>query len=891
MEEGELKTDLKIPKEERREKREIVAEIKKEIAVIEVEKSIARKSEAAVEKIEEVLGEKLEEAKKKELRTYVEEETRKAYLEPSEEILSNNGENYLREVKKIVPEQLFEKADKGSLKMVAKEIETGIVLDQENRTEMVELARMADLERRIDEAGVGEKMSFEERWVMKQAVLENIYPERVSEIAAYQHQSFARAEQLNTHPTAGNWTETKIISNVVNGRDKVKNIIAKYTKAKDFLNRIEDKVPEVRALNKVIGALENSPHLQKVYEGIRQTLKITEVGNTVTGKVTTGLGKLLGSEGLKEAGIKIATRIGGQAVGEFATQSLAVIAESGGMQQGLLTIAKGILSGGVKAAAATGEAAASGAAAGASAAGSGALASAVAAFQAIPVAGQIALIAVALVVVTVSAFKKIKKGFDKLKENLTKIGLDLPDFRKDLGNFAGSIANFGFAAGVGLASLLLALPGVLVGMGSMVAAVVVPLFVGLFFYSTFFQNTQVSTFVPPVGIGGGCVRKDELLVSGEINCNQNLSMQVIPEVDRETYFRLASQWTSGKNYAKECFDAVVCESRSAGVNPAWSLYAWLHESGASNYDYKPGETEDFGIHNSTVAKENFQEQIEAFLKLEPGINCPGGDYWLNLATNYLTGGCDPDEANPITGQTGRDYLKAIEETWAWIAPGVPLPSTIRISPTGEDCGGGEATSPEQKGYEFTDENGEVWVCEEDPSKAGNYDNIEFPEWDPNTPLPEGCPDRLPSNGGSFTQGPFAVGCSHRAMSIPAIDIGLGGGNAIIATHDGVVEQGYNGIYGFYVDLHGRCEGKEFVTRYAHMPEGGFKTNDRAVVSKGTVIGIVDTTGSSTGNHIHYDIKGLSTDRFGQYLGLSVDDTKKLWGCCNGENGIYCPTLK
>jgi len=562
---------------------------------------------------------------------------------------------------------------------------------------------------------------------------------------------------------------------------------------------------------------------------------------------------------------------------------LTVISESGSVSKGLFTIAKGIFNGGVKAAVKGGEKVLT---TSVTTAENSALTSAVAAFGNIPFIGQVILVVAAVAAVASSAIKKVKKGFSKLYSTLQKVGLEPPDFRKDLGGFLGTIANVTGGVALGIGGMLMAIPAMLMGLSVAVWPVVVPLLVGVLIYSTL-QTNQVSTFVPPVGIGGGCVKKEDLLVSGEINCNQNLSMQSVTGVDRDNYFRLADQWVSGKNYSKECFDAVVCESRSAGVNPIWSLYAWLHESGASNYSLTPGETEDFGIHY-IPENENFQAQIEEFLTIEPGSNCPSGDYWLNLATDYLTGDCDPDFPNPITGETGRDYLEGIKLVWDWIAPGVPLPSSIKISPTGEDCGSGSATIPETMGYEFTDENGDVWVCEEDPSISGNYSNIDFPDWDVNTPVPEGCPDMLPTSGGYFTQGPFAGGCSHSAMTVPAIDIGIGGGSAIYATHPGVVAQGYDSIYGFYVDLHGKCNGKDFFTRSAHMPDGGFKTSNGATVQKGDMIGIVDTTGSSTGDHIHYDIRGLETERFGQYLGLSVETTKKLWGCCGSWNGIMCP---
>jgi len=126
------------------------------------------------------------------------------------------------------------------------------------------------------------------------------------------------------------------------------------------------------------------------------------------------------------------------------------------------------------------------------------------------------------------------------------------------------------------------------------------------------------------------------------------------------------------------------------------------------------------------------------------------------------------------------------------------------------------------------------------------------------------------------------------MSSPAIDIGAGNGTPIVATHPGVAVLNHDSVYGFYIDIHGRCEGKDFYTRYAHMPNGGYRIGNNETVSAGQTIGVVNNTGSSSGPHLHYHISGLETSKFGQYLGLSVSQTQQLWGCCGSWNGKYCP---
>ena len=177
-----------------------------------------------------------------------------------------------------------------------------------------------------------------------------------------------------------------------------------------------------------------------------------------------------------------------------------------------------------------------------------------------------------------------------------------------------------------------------------------------------------------------------------------------------------------------------------------------------------------------------------------------------------------------------------------------------------------------------------------PPIGGGSDGINYPgfePWNPTIPVPEGCPSGRPTSGG-FTQGPFAPGCTHQNMQVPAVDIGAPNTTPIVATHPGVAVLGSDSVYGFYIDIHGKCEGKDFVTRYAHMPQGGFRVANNSTVARGDLIGVVNNTGSSTGPHLHYHISGLDTNKFGQYLGLSIAQTIQLWGCCGSWNGKYCP---
>jgi murein DD-endopeptidase MepM/ murein hydrolase activator NlpD len=143
---------------------------------------------------------------------------------------------------------------------------------------------------------------------------------------------------------------------------------------------------------------------------------------------------------------------------------------------------------------------------------------------------------------------------------------------------------------------------------------------------------------------------------------------------------------------------------------------------------------------------------------------------------------------------------------------------------------------------------------------------------PTGPIPPGCPSGWPTTSGRITQGP-KTSSSH--YGVEAIDIGVGFGTPIFSTHPGkAIAVGSSGPYGNYVDVYGVCQGVAFVTRYAHMPSVPFY--GERVVAAGDQIGVVDSTGkkangqsSSTGNHLHYEIRGGALGSINQFLPTPV----------------------
>lgn len=192
--------------------------------------------------------------------------------------------------------------------------------------------------------------------------------------------------------------------------------------------------------------------------------------------------------------------------------------------------------------------------------------------------------------------------------------------------------------------------------------------------------------------------------AAEVNCNQNISNQSIDGLTKEQFTDLANRWVAGrgKNYASECFNDVIYRAKREGVDPAFALTIWLNESGASNYTQNSslmGMIEDFGIHGqSSAPPQDFNAQIEYFLKLTYNYSCPGLSSWEAWGNMYRWGSCN--ENDPVKRQIGIDYYKAIESVYGLVTNGRKLPSQVTGLPKsgGEEGGSsdgdwGEITGP------------------------------------------------------------------------------------------------------------------------------------------------------------------------------------------------------
>ena len=111
-------------------------------------------------------------------------------------------------------------------------------------------------------------------------------------------------------------------------------------------------------------------------------------------------------------------------------------------------------------------------------------------------------------------------------------------------------------------------------------------------------------------------------------------------------------------------------------------------------------------------------------------------------------------------------------------------------------------------------------------------DLKVPQWDIISPITE------PERTQGFWQG-------HRAVDL----INNEGNDEVFAVADGiVVYAGWITGYGYRIEID---HGNGFVTTYSHLRE--FRVEKRDEVKIGDIIGIIGSTGKSTGTHLHFEI--------------------------------------
>ncbi len=108
---------------------------------------------------------------------------------------------------------------------------------------------------------------------------------------------------------------------------------------------------------------------------------------------------------------------------------------------------------------------------------------------------------------------------------------------------------------------------------------------------------------------------------------------------------------------------------------------------------------------------------------------------------------------------------------------------------------------------------------------------------------------------------------HKTMKHSGIDIPAPRGTNILAARGGVViTSAYSSSYGNYVVV---SHGNQESTLYAHMNSRAVTEGD--VVTQGQILGYVGTTGRSTGNHLHFEVRvgGSRRDPVDYYPGVTL----------------------
>ena len=483
----------------------------------------------------------------------------------------------------------------------------------EEKVEVVDKARSGEVKERF-EAAMTESFWGEEAInpEQKQAVedfesmVDKIFYHRAEkprlDIEPYRQvaEAWATSPDRGVEPARAenSWHELRGVMGVLRIKPKEFNrMVELYKRGNKLLGDKLPNIPEIKFTEKIMKLAAENKEVLGMINFTQRFVAITDTFNSLGGKILVKMG-------VEKAGWGLVERVGGQAGVTFAKEALTIIGKEG-FNKGIMTILKGVLGGGVKAA---------GGATGTAGAGGGIAAASSALLASNPVGWAIAavlVVAAAAVVVWKTVIAPVLNGVKNfLQKNLN---IDLHRVKSfiaedlGLGKFAGGVGQFFFDVGL----FLVGLPALLatINFTAVIAPVFIFFMVGMLGYSLL-QSSLVSSLVPPPPTGGGnCVLKSET-ENGMINCDQTAPENEVAGVNKGSFISLANRWRTGKNYSEECYNDTVNRALCAGINPAYALWAWVHESGASNYSI--AGVEDFGIH-FIPEKKNFDKQITAFL--------------------------------------------------------------------------------------------------------------------------------------------------------------------------------------------------------------------------------------------------------------------------------------
>jgi len=480
----------------------------------------------------------LEEAVKHEIRLIINEE----------KVKTNNEE--VNDLAKIISEKLGIE-NNSEIKIEAKKIRIEVEKWCENNIKQVDDFKKEEFKNKFVEET--KKLNPD----LKEKQLESVkkYAEEISEIYVEKNEiDLCKNEileannQFSPGQLENGFTDLKGVVNFLKkSPEQIKGIKEKYNSIKNGLNDVKlPNLKETRSFENVMANLNGSS------------------GNNLFSKTQKYLGwadkvdKLTGgwlNKTVTDAGMKMMNKIGSQAVQEFASNSLGVLAKEG-FQKGFQTVLKGIMSGGVKA----GATAAGGAAAGATA------------------AGAAAVSATGVGAIAVAALAVLKFVKDKVGKIAEKLGISSKKFlEENFGKVGGKIIG-------GIASVV-ALPALLIG--AMSAAIIGPILIavfgGLFVYQMF-QGSLVSSLVPPKGgeeengivapFNGTYISSSGDISLPQITAGQTVSGEQVVQMASSLVNKVCYYYGGGHNH----FWPPETEK---GIGTNWGKKTYLDSSGTS----------------------------------------------------------------------------------------------------------------------------------------------------------------------------------------------------------------------------------------------------------------------------------------------------------------------
>lgn len=134
-----------------------------------------------------------------------------------------------------------------------------------------------------------------------------------------------------------------------------------------------------------------------------------------------------------------------------------------------------------------------------------------------------------------------------------------------------------------------------------------------------FKVTNYSRYITGKELGNRLVSflPTPLYAATGANCKTNIEMNSSTVPTKAKVIDIIDRWVEVcpfGGYPETCYEDLFCKSTKYGINFGFATTIWAHESGGSNYAYKPA-VEDFGIHgSSSIPVANFTKQADHFLQ-------------------------------------------------------------------------------------------------------------------------------------------------------------------------------------------------------------------------------------------------------------------------------------